>query len=270
MEPQPISGVLRHGRWTIETFERVGDPPAAIDWLAVPVGTDRLRVAVLDGRALVTSGRTAASGDPARTAVALVRAALAEPVAAPTALARINAILHEGATTFGPSRPSTTAVFAELLPDGRIVLARAGGGTAFVRFGSTWTATFAPDPLRPEAAAAMAEWATSNPGASAVDRLLAEELRAGLGSAWRSTPVGRFPEVRTERARADGADELVLATEGGRLDIERVVDLARWTAGIREFERGRARELGRSGRRVHPPIAILRVTAQPIIGPRGR
>ena len=263
MEPQPIAGLLRHGRWTIETFERVGDPPGASAWLALPVGTDRLRVTVFDGRPLISSARSASSTDPSRAAVALARAALSDSVAVPTALSRVNVDLFTE-VSLGPARPSASLVLAELLSDGRIALARAGAGDAFARFGTEWVSLFPPDPLRPEAALIMADWEDLHQRASLADRLLAEDIHVGSSSHWRSTPVGRFPEMRTERARADGADEIIVATEGARLNTERVPNLPRWTASLREWERTRASELTRGGRRLHPPIVLLRVLVTPI------
>lgn len=258
MEPQPVTGVLRHGRWAIETYERVGDPPAAAAWLVAPAGADRLRIAVIEGRGAVEAGRAAA--DPGRSAVALVRSALSEPAAIPTVLARVNALLDDG-SSFGLSRPAATVLVAELTPDGRIAVARIGGGSGFIRVGGRWNPLFAPSPLRPEAAEAFAAWEATHPTATATDRLLAEERFAGRGTDWRSTPVGRFPEVRSERARADGAEELVLASEGARLDPERLSDLGRHLGSQREWERRAAATLGRAGRRLHPPVVVLRVGA---------
>lgn len=75
-------------------------------------------------------------------------------------------------------------------------------------------------------------------------------------AAWLTAALGRFPDIKTEAAAMESFEELVLASDGARLDPERLSDLGAWLDDLRAWEREHLRP--RAGAKMHDDLTVIR------------
>jgi hypothetical protein len=170
-----------------------------------------------------------------------------------------NRHLHD--RTLGRSRDQTQTCVtaADVFPDGRVELVRAGDCDAWARTAAGWTPLGRGSALTPPAAAAWEDWQRRNAGVSREHRHDAEEAFLGRPEAWESTAVGRFARPSVRRFSLAGVSELVLASDGARLPQHALEDVPGWLAGLRGWERQRP-GLGLAGEKRHDDVTVLRIS----------
>lgn len=223
-------------------------------WLAVerPYG---FRVAVIDGSTAPWDARGRAGVDAAAWAAGVVRCALASDQEMVEALERANAELHQPALR-SQAQSMATVLCVEPAGDG-LLLVRGGNCEAWISSGGRWQSLFGgqwPD----DVVDAYKTTIAANADASAREISELEERIFGTADAWVSAPPGRFPQTKLEQASWAGEwDELVLATDGARLDHDRVAALDDWLGEIRAWERD-ARK-GYAAEKRHDDITVVRL-----------
>lgn len=198
---------------------------------------DRLRVAAIDGVTPHPDSELKVGCDTAVYAAALVRLALHSRVPLPAALENANETLHVRAANVWMIPRATVAV-ADIGEYATGVI-RAGDCAAFARNGDAWKPLF-PELVSPtEMRKRIAEI-----GEVSMDELMRMLKETGrdadpLPFDERATvAVGTFPDLHPQQAEIpSGWDELVLASDGARLDPHRVRDLEQWLADLREWEK---------------------------------
>ena len=136
---------------------------------------------------------------------------------------------------------------------------RGGNCEAWLRLGVSWRSLFGSQ--WPAAVAEEhARWLAEHANASAAEVSAQEERRFGHPDAWVSVPPGRFPKTKLEALRFDEPwDELVLASDGARLNDERVNDLEGWLGTLRTWER--AARTSYAAEKRHDDVTVLRVVS---------
>lgn len=198
---------------------------------------DGLRVAAIDGATPHPDQELKVGCDAAVYASALVRLALHSRVPLLVALENANETLHVRAANVWMIPRATVAAADIGEYDTGVV--RAGDCVAFARHGEAWRPLF-PELTSPaQMRARIAE--IGEVSLEALMRMVKENPQGADPTPLEDRPtvaVGTFPELRPQRAEVPaGWDELVLASDGARLDAHRVADLERWLADLREWER---------------------------------
>jgi serine/threonine protein phosphatase PrpC len=250
--------------WEIQSWELASGSAASQDAKLVwpdPAGRC-LRLAVLDGVTPSQGCRPVVGVDGAMYAAAIARLALqhAERPLEECVLAA-NRHVHDRALARSRDQAQTCVTAADVFPDGRVEVVRAGDCEAWARTADGWVSMGSGDALTPSTAAAWDEWQRRHATASRAVRHDAEERILGSPQAWTSTAVGRFPEPVLQRFALDGVSELVLASDGARLSEPVLRDLSSWLGGLRDWERERA-HLGLAAGKVHDDVTVLRVVRE--------
>jgi hypothetical protein len=253
-----VSSVLD---WRVEAWEEPsGDAAASQDSLLIlPDPAGRLRVAVLDGVTPTRATRTVVGVDGAMYAAAVARLAL-QRMLRPLEECVLAANRHLFAAGVARSRDQaqTCVTAADIYPDGRLEVVRAGDCEAWARIdGRGWVALGTGPALTPRVATEWDSWQRHHAGVTRDERHRAEEAILGRPDAWTSTALGRFESPRVRRFTASDVTELVLASDGARLSERVLVSLDGWLQGLRAWE---ARRGAIAGEKVHDDVTVLRVS----------
>jgi hypothetical protein len=170
-----------------------------------------------------------------------------------------NRHLHDRALARSRDQTQTCVTAADVFPDGRVELVRAGDCDAFARTAAGWVPLGRGSALTATAAAAWDDWQQRNAGVGREDRHDAEEALLGRPEAWTSTALGRFARPNIRRFSLAGVVELVLASDGARLSDRALGDLPGWLDGLRGWERRRP-ELGLAGEKRHDDVTVIRIS----------
>jgi hypothetical protein len=204
--------------------------------------------------------REVAGVDGAMYAAAVARVSLQRPGGGlADGLLAANRHLHDATLPRSRDQAQTCVTAADIFPDGRIELVRAGDCEAWARTAGGWTPLGCGPALTPSVSAEWEAWQAAHPDVTRDQRHDAEERFLGRAEAWSATALGRFarPVIRTFSVR--GASELILASDGARLSKPVLEELPDWLAGLRAWERTRAGS-GRAGEKVHDDVTVLRLT----------
>ena len=263
---QTVTSALK---WTIESWEQPSGSEASQDAELLwphPSGTF-LRVAVLDGVTPSAACRTVAGVPGAMYAAAVARLALQHPQHTLTECAlEANGVLHDARLGRSRDQMQTCVTAADVYPDGRIEVLRAGDCEAWARTDDGWVELGCGTALTEYAEAAWSDWQHRHPGVDRATRHEGEERFLGHVQAWTSTALGRFATPKLERYTVHGARELVLASDGARLSEAVLEDLPGWLGGLRGWERSRS-QLRLAAGKVHDDVSVLRLLPAPIALP---
>jgi serine/threonine protein phosphatase PrpC len=251
--------------WRIEAWEQPSGSAASQDAQLVwpgPAGR-RLRVAVLDGVTPTRDCRTVVDVAGPMYAAAVARLALQRSASTlEDCVLAANRHLHDGAVARSRDQVQTCVTAADVLPDGRVEVLRAGDCDAWARTADGWVPLGCGMALTPPVAAEWEEWQDRNAHVSREARHDAEERFLGRPDAWTSTAVGRFRRPVIRRFIVDGVSELVLASDGARLTEPVLEELPRWIGDLRRWERERA-DLARAAEKIHDDVTVLRLVREP-------
>ena len=247
--------------WRVEAWEQPSGSRASEDAHLVwpDPGGGRLRVAVLDGVTPTRACRGVVGVAGAMYAAAVARLALQRPGSGlRECVLAANEHLHDRNVARSRDQAQACVTAADVFPDGRVVLVRAGDCEAWARTAHGWVALGSGSALTAPARAAWRQWQERHAGASRAARHDGEEGVLGRPEAWTSTAVGRFARPVIARFGLAGVSELVLASDGARLSEPVLDDLPAWLDGLREYERERA-GLARAGEKLHDDVTVLRL-----------
>jgi serine/threonine protein phosphatase PrpC len=247
--------------WRIEAWEQPSGSAASQDAQLVwpdPSG-ERLRVAVFDGVTPTRNCRSVVGVAGPMYAAAVARLALQRSGSAlEDCVLAANRHLHDGAVTRSRDQVQTCVTAADVFPDGRVEVVRAGDCDAWARTADGWFPLGCGTPLTAQVAAGWDEWQGRNADIGREARHEAEEGFLGRPDAWTSTAIGRFERPVMRRFSVEGVSELVLATDGARLTEPVLDELPTWIGDLRRWERERA-DLGRAAEKVHDDVTVLRL-----------
>jgi serine/threonine protein phosphatase PrpC len=236
--------------WHIEAWEQASGSAASQDAQLVwpdPAG-ERLRVAVLDGVTPTRSCRSVVGVAGPMYAAAVARLALQRSESSlEDCVLEANQHLHDDSIARSRDQVQTCVTAADVFPDGRVEVVRAGDCDAWARTAGDWVPLGCGTALAEPVAARWDEWQLRN-----------EEGFLGRPEAWTSTAIGRFERPLMRRFTLDGVDELVLASDGARLSEPVLDELPTWIGDLRRWERERA-HLGRAAEKVHDDVTVLRL-----------
>jgi hypothetical protein len=247
--------------WRIEAWEQPSGDAASQDAHLVwpDAGASRLRVAVLDGVTPTRGCRDVVGVAGPMYAAAVARLALQRPGGRlADSLLAANRHLHDGTVVRSRDQAQTCVTAADVFPDGRVEIVRAGDCEAWACTADGWAPLGSGSALSAPVDAAWDRWQARNAQVSRDERHDAEERFLGRPDAWTSTALGRFelPVIRT--FTREGVHELVLATDGARLSEHALDDLPEWLGGLREWERERA-DRRRAADKAHDDVTVVRL-----------
>jgi hypothetical protein len=247
--------------WQIETWERpAGDAASHDSQLVWPdPAAPRIRVAVIDGVTPTRRCRSVVGVPGAMYAAAVARVALQRPAGTlADSLLAANRHLHD--RSIGRSRDQAQACVtaADVFPGGRIEVVRAGDCEAWACTTGGWVPLGSGTALSAPVDAAWEEWQRRHPHVSRDERHDAEERFLGRREAWTSTALGRFQQPAIPAFSLEGVQQLVLASDGARLDERALDELPGWIAGLRAWERERAGRR-RAAEKVHDDVTVVRL-----------
>jgi hypothetical protein len=248
--------------WRIELWEQPSGSAASQDAQLVwpDPGGQRLRVAVLDGVTPTRRCRNVVGVEGPMYAAAVTRLALQRPGSGlEECVLAANRHLHDVTVARSRDQAQTCVTAADIQPDGRVEVVRAGDCDAWARTAEGWRPLGCGSALTTPVAASWEEWQRSNAHVSRELRHDAEEGFLGRPDAWTSTALGRFEQPVIRRFSMEGVHELVLASDGARLSETVLDQLPTWIGGLRRWERDRA-HLGRAAEKVHDDVTVLRLT----------
>ena len=252
--------------WRVETWEEPSGDAASQDAQLVwpDPAAPRLRVAVLDGVTPTRHCREVVGVAGPMYAAAVARLALQRSGSALVdGLLAANRHLHDRMLARSRDQAQTCVTAADVFPDGRVEIVRAGDCEAWARTAGGWVALGCGTALTAPVAAAWEEWQARNAHATRDERHDAEERFLGRPGAWTSTALGRFERPMIGTFSLRGVSELVLASDGARLDERALDDLPSWIAALRAWERTRAHG-ARAGEKVHDDVTVVRLTRAPL------
>ncbi len=251
-----IHSVIEAGDLTVHVWESAAAPDRATqDAALVTTRNGAVRLAAIDGCSLSRPLPSTCNMDGGVWAAATIRAALVAEDDAAAALERANACLHDPAARSARELPQGCVVVADIRADG-VEVARAGDCEAWARQGRTWERLFAEEIRTPAALERFRVWVDAHPEATADTRYDAEVRLWATPAAWLTAALGRFPRIMTETVALARFDELVLASDGARLALERLSDLDGWLGDLRAWEREHVHP--RAGAKVHDDLTVLR------------
>jgi hypothetical protein len=248
--------------WRIEAWEQPSGSAASQDAQLVwpDPGGQRLRVAVLDGVTPTRECRSVVGVAGPMYAAAVARLALLRSGSAlEDCLLVANRHLHDDTLARSRDQVQTCVTAADVFPDGRVEVVRAGDCEAWARTDDGWVPLGCGTALTAPVAAAWDEWQGRNADVGREVRHDAEEGFLGRPAAWTSTALGRFERPQIRSFSLAGVSELVLASDGARLSESVLDDLPTWIGGLRAWERKRA-ELRRAAEKVHDDVTVIRLT----------
>ena len=255
--------------WRIESWEQPSGSGASQDAeLVWPHPSGRfMRVAVLDGVTPSAACRTVAGVPGAMYAAAIARLALQHPQhTLEECVLGANRVLHDEHLARSRDQMQTCVTAADVFPDGRVEVLRAGDCEAWARTDDGWVELGCGTALTEAQEAAWNAWQRRHPGIDRTTRHDGEERFLGRAQAWTSTALGRFAVPKLQHFTVHGARELVLASDGARLSEAALDDLPGWLGGLRDWERGRS-QLRLAAGKVHDDVSVLRLLPAPIALP---
>jgi hypothetical protein len=226
------------GGYQLTCYETAASPTTISQdsWLAIDLD-NRQRVAVIDGVTPTLTTPAPLGDNGAVWAAGIVRTALATRDDTLTASERANALLHRPQL---PGREQSSAALAVIdLSDGQLQSLVAGDCHIWIRDGADWQ-RLSSDALTPAARQSWSIWLADHVEASQDERFAADNQLLGSEASWQHNALGRFETIKTEQLMVRAPDEIVLATDGARLNAECVCDLDRWLTGLRDWERSQA------------------------------
>ncbi|HTE60603.1 MAG TPA: hypothetical protein VK631_09660, partial [Solirubrobacteraceae bacterium] len=247
--------------WRIEAWELPSGSMASQDAQLVwpEPGGRRLRVAVFDGVTPTRNCRSVVGVAGPMYATAVARLALQRSGSAlEDCLLSANRHLHDPTTARSRDQAQTCVTAADVFPDGRVELVRAGDCDAWARTADGWVPLGCGTALTAPVAAAWDAWQRRNPDVSRAVRHDGEERLLGRPDAWTSTALGRFERPVIQRFCLDGVSELVLASDGARLSEPVLDELPTWIDGLRRWERERE-GLRRAAEKAPDDVTVLRL-----------
>jgi hypothetical protein len=225
-------------------------------WLAL-TRAPMLRLAAIDGATPPPAAPTFCGLDAATWAAQVTRASLLADDDVAACLWRANRMLHDPTLLRAGARPQAAVVVADIRSrwdgDASAQVVRASDCVAFARYGNRWSSLFPQPRLTAEAAQMWDAWCDTHRGASPRQRADAEDRALDAPAAWRTAAIGRFAEPLLECTEIEGFDELVLASDGARLELDYLDELDEWLDGLRRWER----EKQADGKR-HDDATVLR------------
>ena len=248
--------------WRIETWEQPSEAAASQDAQLVwpDPGAPRLRVAVLDGVTPTRRCRSVVGVAGPMYAAAVARVALQRAGSdLADSLLEANRHLHDGTVARSRDQAQTCVTAADIFPDGRVEVVRAGDCEAWARTADGWTPLGCGTALTAPVAHAWDVWQGRNARVGPDERHDAEECWLGRPDAWTSTALGRFEQPVIQTFHVERASELVLASDGARLDKSVLDELPSWLDGLRRRERERAEHV-RAAEKVHDDVTVVRLT----------
>jgi hypothetical protein len=248
--------------WRIETWEQPSGSAASQDAQLVwpDPAAARLRVAVLDGVTPTRRCREFVGVAGPMYAAAVARLALQRTASGlADGLLAANRHLHDCAVPRSRDQAQTCVTAADVFADGRVDVVRAGDCDAWARTARGWQRLGTGTALTPAVEAAWQQWRDRHPDVDRDRRHDAEERFFGRPDAWTSTALGRFAQPVIRTFSLTGVTELVLASDGARLDERRLADLATWLAVLREWERVRLVDR-RAAEKQHDDVTVVRLT----------
>ena len=252
--------------WRVESWEQAsgagGSQDAMLVWPGPTPG--RMRVAAVDGVTPSPGCRTVVGVDGAMYAAAIVRLALQQTERGlEQCVMAANDHLHDPTLTRSRDQMQACVTAADLFPDGRVEVVRAGDCEAWARTHDGWIALGSGTALTADVAAEWDAWQHRHPTIDRATRHDAEERFLGRPQAWTSTALGRFAAPVLRRFTAEHVLELVLASDGARLSEDVLHDLPTWLGELREWE-GRRSHLGRAAEKVHDDVTVLRLRSRTV------
>jgi hypothetical protein len=264
--PESAITPRKHSRWqvagvAIECWEEAGAPGVpSQDQSLIHCARDRLRLAVIDGCTPTPETPRYLGVDGATWAASVIRATLHAEHALGEAIRAANEFLFDPRIESSRARPQAVFVVAELTGD-RVELVRGGDCEAWVERAGRWERVFERSMLASWSERAYRRWKHENPEAGRIELFAIEEEILGVREAWNSTALGRFPEPLVERATIEGGfSRLLLASDGARLDHERVHRLEHWLERLRHWEHHELRDHPSS--KVHDDVTVLRASPE--------
>lgn len=249
---------IRCNRYTVEVFECAADGQVSQDAALVRATGQGIRLAAIDGCTPMRESRPAAGVDAAVWASGVLLTALRSNERAERCLRAANRALHDPSQPIGQAQRQAAAVIADIhdATPGVVELVRAMDCEAWVFDGRAWSRAFCTPRLKRAPLAAFERWLEAHPDATHREHQQAEESHFGARESWQVTSVGRFETPLLESAVLRGVERLVLASDGARLDGERVANLPQWLAQLRAFERAHPPKFSR---KLHDDVTVLSV-----------
>jgi hypothetical protein len=248
--------------WRVETWEEPSGAAASQDAQLVwpDPAAPRLRVAVLDGVTPTRDCREVVGVAGPMYAAAVARLALQRSGSGLVdGLVAANSHLYDGTLRRSRDQAQTCVTAADVFPDGRVEVVRAGDCEAWARTADGWLALGCGTALTAPVAAAWEDWQARNAEVTRDERHDAEERLLGRPDAWTATALGRFARPVLGTFSLRGVSELILASDGARLSERALDDLPSWIASLRGWERERGGG-GRAGEKVHDDVTVVRLT----------
>lgn len=225
-----LHGRFAIGEWLVETWERSRDPGEVTrDAVLVDPRPGTLRIAAIDGVTPTAATPEFAGVDGAVWAASLVRAALLahRPLEACAAAAH-DALRALGRPPSPRDRPQASFAAADLDADG-VHLLRAGDCEAWCEGSGAWQRVFPQQIDTPEERARMLRWTRDHPDLPFIEY---DRARPEAGDIWTTSALGRLPRPTLQARHLDGCRELVLATDGARLQPWSLPTLDDWLGGM--------------------------------------
>ena len=189
--------------WLVETWEQPSGSAASQDaQLVWPDPTAaRLRVAVLDGVTPTRRCRDVVGVAGPMYAAAITRVALQRAGSGLTdGLLASNRHLHDRSVTRSRDQAQTCVTAADVFPDGRVEVVRAGDCEAWARTAAGWQSLGTGTALTRATETAWERWQDRHPRVDRDRRHDAEERFLGRPDAWTTTALGRFPSRSCARS----------------------------------------------------------------------
>jgi hypothetical protein len=201
------------------------------DHLVARLPSGRVRVAVLDGVTPALDTPEIAGMDGAAAAAGMLRAALRGEDDVLRAAESVGGFLRRPGVD-ARSQPQTCAVICDLSV-GRPSIVRFGDCEAWARVRDSWRPVLSGSCLTEEAAGRFSDWQRAHPTAKLEEVIRADAALSADPTSFVTAPVGRLAELRPEWGALGEFDELALASDGARLDPERLRDIHGWLTTMR-------------------------------------
>jgi hypothetical protein len=170
-----------------------------------------------------------------------------------------NRHLHDAAVVRSRDQAQACVTAADVFPDGRIDVVRAGDCDAWARTAAGWSRLGTGTALTASAEAAWDRWQDVHRDVDRDERHDAEERFLGERAAWTATALGRFDEPVIRTFSLGGVSELILASDGARLSERVLEDVEGWLAHLRGWERLWAPRR-RAAEKVHDDVTVVRLS----------
>jgi hypothetical protein len=219
-----------------------------------------LRIGVVDGRTQVEDAPLVLGCDLGIHAAQIVRHALYGRGTMDQALEEANAFLNAEQDSSRLAFPEATCVVADVDVE-KAAFVQAGDAEAWVFAAGEWRPIFPEGAMTGEAAELDRQWYRENAGLDITDLLRQERAReyVNVESAWRTAALGRFERPKLARMHVRKWDALLLASDGARLNPERIQRLEEWLVGLRSWESTQHRGTGILAHKPHDDVTVLRI-----------